>query len=387
MNEISNEERLDGFINTYTGINVKSKDVLTRAYFSKNTAISKEELDAFYEQNGIASKIVDTIVDDALYKSWSIEKLSIDEDESDEDKKKKSDMINKIDQRMTSLDVYSIFNEALKKSRLHGGAALFIGAVDGKPLEEPLDLKNVNQISFLTIFEKDEIAVSKYYDENNIEKYGKPELFSVLGGASPNGKKRAEVHESRIIPFYGLVTSKKTMSENNGFGVSVLEKSYEAIRDYEQIIRSIYYLIDRSNQPVFKVHGLYESLASEDTSSTNKFLKRMQWVNIGKGQLNAVVLDTNESFEYAIANFAGLENIIDRITYRISVAADMPLTLLFGTSPDGMNNTGQSDKINWNKKVDGYRVRAIQPRIERIVQLLAAEQGDKNADRYYISWP
>jgi hypothetical protein len=63
----------------------------------------------------------------------------------------------------------------------------------------------------------------------------------------------------------------------------------------------------------------------------------------------------------------------------------MPVSLLFGRSPAGMNATGEGDKEIWHAQVKSYQTSVLQPLIERFVYLLSlqSEWRDKPSE---LTW-
>ena len=56
-----------------------------------------------------------------------------------------------------------------------------------------------------------------------------------------------------------------------------------------------------------------------------------------------ILLDKSDDFETSAYSFAGLDTIILQFVQQISGAKRIPLAILFGESPAGLNSTGDSD--------------------------------------------
>ncbi len=67
----------------------------------------------------------------------------------------------------------------------------------------------------------------------------------------------------------------------------------------------------------------------------------------------------------------GLPEMVDRSWQRLASAARMPLTVLMGMSPAGMNATGESDTRHWYDQVKSYQEHALRPRLLRLVRCIA----------------
>ncbi len=63
------------------------------------------------------------------------------------------------------------------------------------------------------------------------------------------------------------------------------------------------------------------------------------------------MLDKKDSFTRVQTPLTNLSDILDRFATRLAAAADMPVTLLMGMSPAGLNATGESDRAFFYDRV------------------------------------
>ena len=82
--------------------------------------------------------------------------------------------------------------------------------------------------------------------------------------------------------------------------------------------------------------------------------------------------------------------MFDRFEAMVAAAADMPITVLFGRSPAGMNATGESDTRNWYDSIASDRRLYTAPQVERGVKLLTLSKdgptGGKEPQDWRIVW-
>jgi hypothetical protein len=71
--------------------------------------------------------------------------------------------------------------------------------------------------------------------------------------------------------------------------------------------------------------------------------------------------------------------MMDRFESRMAAAADMPVTVLFGRSPGGLNATGEGDLQNWHENISDYRDTQLIPALEQLTRCLLGEAGQPNA--------
>ena len=69
----------------------------------------------------------------------------------------------------------------------------------------------------------------------------------------------------------------------------------------------------------------------------------------------------------------------------------MPISLLFGRQPGGLNSTGQTDIERWYSGVEAHRTQDLQPRLERILRVLFRAKdgptGGVEPESWSIVWP
>jgi phage-related protein (TIGR01555 family) len=82
------------------------------------------------------------------------------------------------------------------------------------------------------------------------------------------------------------------------------------------------------------------------------------------------LLDAADEFETHQYSFAGLEDIMDAFGMQVAGAAEMPLVRLFGTSPKGLNATGESDLRNHYDAVVAKQERSLRIPVEKGYDLM-----------------
>jgi phage-related protein (TIGR01555 family) len=58
------------------------------------------------------------------------------------------------------------------------------------------------------------------------------------------------------------------------------------------------------------------------------------------------IIDTGEEYKRESVSVAGLPELLERLMLRLAAAGGMPVSLLMGQAPSGLNATGDSD-IRW----------------------------------------
>ena len=137
------------------------------------------------------------------------------------------------------------------------------------------------------------------------------------------------------------------------------------------------HLIQDFAQAVFKMKGLAEAVAGEEG---NLVLTRMAQMDLCRSVARAVPIDA-ESEEYGreATPITGLAELLSAFVMRLSAAAQMPVTILFGVSPSGLNSTADGDLSIWYDRIGSKQETDLRPRLTRLISiLLKAKEGPTN---------
>src|SRR5690606_6888876 len=136
------------------------------------------------------------------------------------------------------------------------------------------------------------------------------------------------------------------------------------------------------------IQNLAEMLAADQEGLV---LKRLEMLDMARSIERAVFMDAEkERFEYVTRSIAGMPETLDRLALRLSAGTGIPVTLLMGQSPAGLNATGASDIRLWYDNVRSQQNQHLTPRIGRVVRLaFLSKDGPTNGkepEDWSISW-
>jgi hypothetical protein len=268
------------------------------------------------------------------------------------------------------LQVDSHYLEALNFERAYGGAAILLGARDGQAdLSKPLNLKKLQSIEFLYVLRPRECWPMRWNTNPLSAGYGHPVLFRIqretMGGV-PSAP--FDCHVSRLIRFDGVKVSRRQQAEHRGWGDSVFVRVFEDLRDFELSHGAVATLLNDISQAVYGMQGLADAMSSDDGQKL--VIARAKALEMARSICRALIIDKDETFERKATPLNGVADILDRIVKKLAAAADMPVSLLMGESPAGLNATGDAN-IRWfydDVKAD-QRMR-LRPKLNRLVKLL-----------------
>ncbi len=189
----------------------------------------------------------------------------------------------------------------------------------------------------------------------------------------PQGIKEATfyVHESRLLVFPGTAVSNRARVDARGWGDSIFTRVDEVLSQYSQTWGGVANLMSQLHIDVLKMSGLAIGMAGGDKGSKgNPLTARARTINMTKSIARMLVIDAEEEFERATASLAGVNETLQEFAVRLAAAADMPVTLLMGTSPGGMNSTGESDIRFFYDRIGARQKRHLLPILRRLYRLV-----------------
>jgi phage-related protein (TIGR01555 family) len=324
---------------------------------------------AAYRGAWLPRKIVDIPAQDACRK-WRDWQASPDQIEAIEAEEKRLGLRAKI------LD-------ARIKARLFGGAVVFIGTGDQNPAEE-LRPERVGKagLLYLTVLSRREITAGEIETDPLSPFYGKPKDYQI---SSAGGRGQVTVHPSRLVTFIGQSVGDDQLAGGltKGWGDSVLQSTYDAVRNADATAANIASLVFEAKVDVFRIPELMGSIA--DPAYEARLLKRFGVASTAKAINGALILDKEEEYEQKSATFQSLPDVLDRFLQLVSGAADIPTTRLLGQSPAGMNSTGEGDLRNYYDRLSSEQELVMGPAMAVLDEcLIRSALGSRPPEVHYI---
>ena len=92
---------------------------------------------------------------------------------------------------------------------------------------------------------------------------------------------------------------------------------------------------------------------------------------MARGILNSIAIDTDgEDYDYKQLNLSGVKDVIDTSCNMLSAVTEIPQTILFGKSPDGMNATGESDMENYYNYIERIQTRMVKSNLRYLLSII-----------------
>lgn len=359
--------RLDSWINNATGFGT-TRDKTTYGFVLPNRMLEDTELSALYHADDMAARMVDVVPQEMLREGFVVETGNPDDD---------SAMASKLEE----LEARSVLADGIRWGRCYGGGAILLGADDGRDSSQPLIPERAKDLSYLYVLDRRLLWPLSYYDEPGHPKMGKARSFLVtsIGGMSYS---QQEVHESRLVLFGGAPTGIREKVEMAGWDMSVLQRAYDVLRQFNTGWKAVETMMVDGNQAIFKMGGL-EAILSAPGGGDEMLRQRLQAMDLYRSVMRAIVIDADgkESFERHSASFSEIPQTLDKFMLRLAATVEMPVTILMGQSPAGMNATGESDFRWFYDRIRAKQNHDLTPRIRRIAEVWLATRAGRAAVR------
>lgn len=432
---LDNRERLDAFKNELTGVGDFLRDKtlggkLGGPDFVLNL-ISRTAARDRWRGSDLGARIVETVPDEMTREGWDIEIQPSDEDKpaNKADAFPNSDpamaaglppatpqgpkpieiddewikVTEELDGILEEMGADSAVAEALCYERAYGGAAILLGADDGQEdLAMPLDEERIEEVRHLTPLSggwDGELVAWSYYNDPTKPNYGMPETYMLRNLGVPIARVPAPgqtvrmpvvdpmnatirwVHESRLLIFPGVAADREARVQMRGWGDSIFTRVDEVLQQYGQTWGGIAILMSELSIGVLSVDGFAASLAGNNKSGTKVVTNRALALNLAKSIARITLIDAKEEFKRDTVSMAGVAEMLQQFALRLAAAAGMPVSMLMGQAPAGLNATGDSE-IRWfYDKVAAAQRRRVLPQMRKLIRLIfKSKAGPTNGE-------
>jgi phage-related protein (TIGR01555 family) len=357
------ESKADTYGNYLTGLGF-CDDVTTAATIVPNIRLAPEQAEILYEQDAIAARIVDRLVDDATRE----EIILSDVDESGFD-------FGPVASGLEDLDVRGQLGDAWRWSRLYGGALAILNVNDGRPMHEPLDMDNVTKLNGIRVVEAPWVTPAPHSFAMGSNGFRRPEFYSVN---FTTGRTK-DIHWTRVIRFEGIKTPPRVMERNRGWGPSVLDRVRTEISQLGESMRYGRNILQRISILVLKIDELRKRIEGnkEGSAEMQKMVRNFQF---SIDNLHMLLLDNSDDLSESTRTVSGITDLMERFVSALVRATDMPRTVLLGEQPAGLSANADSEIRAWYDYVRGQQRAVLTPAISRVLEVVFAIMRNSGQD-------
>ncbi|TVQ98105.1 MAG: DUF1073 domain-containing protein [Deltaproteobacteria bacterium] len=328
--------------------------------------------DVLYESSHYARRIIDTPARDATRRFCRVYVSEADEAEPTEP----------FAGHLQRLQLSATCEDLWRLAEHYGGAALLLDVDDGRDPSEPIDTASVRSVRWVRAVDRHELQPVEWFDASAGRRAGEPMRYRLhLHGSSggmilgPDGRSYApRVHADRVIRVIGCPIPRRMAPLYEGWGQSRLAVCAEEILRIHKAEGSIEKLLDEFGIAIAKIKGLVEMARSNNRALLER---RMEALALSKSTLRLIALDSDgEDFSQRNSTVTGVADIYSQVNIpALASCAEMPITLIFGTTPKGLNaGDDKAGRENYHVSIHSRQVGRLQPVVERVVELVRASR-------------
>lgn len=359
------KKTLDGFSNVTAKLGLSTSNMSSTSSYTLANFISRDRqtLDAAYRGSWLVGRVVDAIAEDMTKDGVSFFS------------EMKPDDMEKMNACLTDYGVWQTLCDAIKWSRLYGGAIAVI-LTDGADYSKPLRTKQVGKNTFRGLLVLDRWMVQPSFSDliTDVSKdMGMPKYYEVMSGI--NTLPSTKIHHSRVLRFDGIKLPYYQRLFENLWGLSVVERMLDRLLAFDSATTGAAQLLYKSHLRVVMIKDLREALAMGGATE-DAITKQFEYIRAFQANEGITVLDSEDKFEYLSTTFSGIAELIDQFATQISGATNIPIVRLFGQSPSGFS-TGETDLRNYYDDINKLQENILRPQLTKLFEVIAQSKlGD-----------
>lgn len=351
--------RADGWTNPVTGLGT-IRDKAEAAEFAPNAPLSDDTLESIFEGDDLAYRVVSAPVEMMLRQGLRAKAPT----------EVSPEVAKRVEQAIDRLGVVNALEDAATWGRLYGRAAILLGSESTERSSEPRNPEA--PLEWIKVLEKRDFSP----ETSALDDDGQPVRWRLNADGTL-------VHASRLLLFGGAKTPDRARLRLSYSDHSVLHRSIRAIRDVHAVWGGTAHLITDAGQGVYKIKGLFDMLANGDTEA---LLLRMAMNDRSRSTVRGMLVDMEgEDFTRQGLQVSGLPEVCEMAFKRLSASTGIPVTVLMGVSPAGLNATGESDIRGWYSIIESARGKHVTPAAQTLLDAICTTE--KAGLGWVVEWP
>lgn len=354
--------RWDVLYNALTGWGSRA-DPFMQTTFKAGTLFNQKELEDFYRYDWLIRRVMEVIPGDAVRQGINMKA----EDE---------EIITKIDDKLDDLDAWEKLKEAMQWARLYGGAVVVIGAMDGQPVNEPLNEDTIKGVEFLNVMDRWQLTVKDRYTDPLSPKYGKPMTYTLqpiihgstgfMGKVQEMFRHGTVIHETRLLRFDGAKLPDLVRQTNQGWSDSIMVGINETFKQYGTTVKAGSILMIDFITKVLQIPNLPQLIMNNDWTTIQT---RIQYALAGMSNMGITLIGDEEKFEKVQNRVTGVVDLVDKYIEIMSAATDIPRTRLFGQQLGKLAGATETTRAYYDI-VQDYQKDNLKKPVNRLLTLL-----------------
>jgi phage-related protein (TIGR01555 family) len=348
--------RADSWVNQLTGLGT-ARDKRTWTQMELDV-LPPEELETLYRASALHSRVVDLLPNECFRAGFEVRIPG------------EAETAQEANGLLADLQAEHHLAEAYRLGRLYGGGLVRVTVDDGRRPGLPVDKETINRVTALNHFSSREAWAYEYYADMNRKGFGSVAVYFMAPlfthGMMAMGSDSL-LHATRTLRFEGIIGERHINQMNNGWPDSILQRVHETIRDWGSGYGSAAHLLQDASQGVYKLPELTKMLMQ---NRMDVVIQKIAAIDQAKSVLRAILLSEGESYERKDVTFSGIGDTLMRLDFQLAAVTGIPVTVLLGQAPAGLNATGMADLDLFRATAQSEQRKRIQPQAENLLRLI-----------------
>lgn len=363
----------DDYANAITGLG-GPPDKSQFSWFQRQPRLHPEELHIWYEQDALASRLIDRLPDDATREGFVL----TGEDESFN--------WNAVQSDLEDLDTLNAVADGWRWALLMGGSLIVLAVNDGRKFDEPMDMSKVRSLEGIQVIESTWVQPEGFEAGLGSRSFRLPTHYNIH--ISQGTGRVRKIHRSRVIRLDGMKVSAAHQIAGGGWGPSILQRVATQLRQLGEVMGYSRSIAHNISVPVMKFEGFRTALKG-DAKSQSEVSRMMETIRMVMDNLHILALDKQDEIGEAKRDVSGLEKLIEKFVDGLVRATDMPRTILLGEQPGGLGASADSEIRAWYDHVHAKQRQVLTPVMNRILEVMLAirrNRGEKVPTEWQVVW-
>ena len=256
--------------------------------------------------------------------------------------------------------------------RAMGGGALILGLPGDTDQPAPENAP----LAFVHVVSRWDLSFDQLNRDALDENFGAPDMWRLNTDTG-----QQSLHHSRVIPFRADTTAAMARpgvgTADEFWGESTVQQVLDAVQDSDLARQSFAALIHKARLTRIGIPDLLS--ISSTTEGEEQVMKRLALLATAESIHNATIFDAGDAEEGrggekitdAEYTFAGAKDVLNAYGEWAAAISDIPATRLLGRAPEGMNSSGESQQMDWNKRIRADQTLQLAPCLDRLDRHLA----------------
>lgn len=276
----------------------------------------------------------------------------------------KSELIKVIEDELKHYKVRELFEEMAKQDGFFGRSQLFVdlGEHEGPELQTPMIMDKAKLLGKLRKFKVIEAMYSypvDYRADNPMaDSYYNPTAWYVMGN---------KVHASRLLLFVGRPLPNILKPAYNFGGMSMSQLALPYVQNWLSTREHVNRLIEN-----FSITGLKTNMsAALNGDSGDDIISRAELYNAQRDNQGMFVIDfdTEDMFQHNVP-LTTLDALQAQAQEHMSSISSIPLIVLFGISPTGLNASSEGEIRVWYDYIRDYQESLFRENLTKVIEII-----------------